>query len=398
LSLLTRLPIPVGPARHETVVSYLTRLAGVHALPVGELWDQLAGPMPGDRPRSRRRVVVPDRLAVVTGRPVEHLAQAMPELRGPSADWTPWRHQPQPGCPCCDARHDGGPVWRLLPHCRYVCTRHRYWIGPPDTGQPATPLGPGEVAEELARAQHQHQRLVARHGTAAVFDAVLTGFLICGHLWDHCQREQTGAWHHWVRRVDQLIPPGTELDTFSTSLLYATVYPEAVSLAGLIAASRWRQLASGEAGQQRQFLAEACRRVGRTPDDDHGIDVIRHWMIFDSHHPPSRPEKTFPQTRDHGATRTLDPNPASLERTRRSAAWFATKRRGGSSILHHRHIRPVLKRDWAPELDGIAATIAASASLFDYGHNARCNLPHRKCKVKLNNPADGVQINLASAV
>ena len=26
----------------------------------------------------------------------------------------------------------------LLPHHRYVCTRHRYWVGPPDIDQPAT--------------------------------------------------------------------------------------------------------------------------------------------------------------------------------------------------------------------------------------------------------------------
>ena len=37
--------------------------------------------------------------------------------------------------PRCDARHDDGPAARLLPHYHYVCTRHRYWIGPPDVGQ-----------------------------------------------------------------------------------------------------------------------------------------------------------------------------------------------------------------------------------------------------------------------
>ena len=46
--------------------------------------------------------------------------------------------QPQPGWPRCDARHPGGPVTHLLPHHRYVCTRHRYWVGPPDIDQPAT--------------------------------------------------------------------------------------------------------------------------------------------------------------------------------------------------------------------------------------------------------------------
>ena len=35
-------------------------------------------------------------------------------------------------------------------------------------------------------------------------------------------------------------------------------------------------------------------------------------------------------------------------------------RQGGRVILHHGHIRPVLIRDWSPEMDGITATIWAS--------------------------------------
>lgn len=363
--MLARLPIPASPARHETLASYLTRLAALHALPAGELWKQLSTP----RPRSRRRRVVPDRLALVTGRQVEHLARALPELRDPAPDWTLWRHQPQPGCSRCNARHDGGPVLRLLPHHRYVCTEHRYWIGPPDAGQPASALvcQLDDIAGEIVRAQHQHRRLVARHGHAAAFDGVLTGFLICGHLWDDRARESTGAWRHWMRRAHQLIPPGTETITYSTSRLFAAVYPEAVSLAALIASPAWRQLASGDTKQQRTFLAEACRRVGRSGDEnDHSNNAIRHWMIFDSHHPPSRPDKSFPDTRDHGATGHTKPSPASHERTLRSAQWFTVNRRGGSSILHHRHIRPVLSRDWAPPMDGITATIYASGSLIDF--------------------------------
>ena len=160
-----RLPIPVPPARHETVASYLARLANLHGLGPGELWHQVSSPQPG----TRRRDVIPDRLAVITGRPAEHLARALPELRHPGPDWQAWRHQPQPGCPRCDARHDGGPVTRLLPHHRYVCTRHRYWTGPPDAGQPATPLGP-ELAS-IVQAQWRHLRLLRRHGPAATYDA-----------------------------------------------------------------------------------------------------------------------------------------------------------------------------------------------------------------------------------
>ncbi len=110
--MLARLPIPAGPARHEIVPSYLTRLTLLHGLPEGELFEHLSTNTPADQPARKRGRVVADRLAVVTGRPVEHLALALPELRDPALDWTAWRHQSQPGCPRCDARHIGGPVLR----------------------------------------------------------------------------------------------------------------------------------------------------------------------------------------------------------------------------------------------------------------------------------------------
>jgi hypothetical protein len=100
----------------------------------------------------------------------------LPELH-PVPGWSALRHQPQPGCPRCDARHPGGAVTHLLPHHRYVCTRHRYWIGPPDIHQPATDLA---GLDDIVRAQRHHLRLLGRHGPAASYDAVLTGFLFCG--------------------------------------------------------------------------------------------------------------------------------------------------------------------------------------------------------------------------
>ena len=42
--------------------------------------------------------------------------------------------RPAAGGGRADGDGGGGPVIRLLPHHRYVCTRHRYWIGPPDAG------------------------------------------------------------------------------------------------------------------------------------------------------------------------------------------------------------------------------------------------------------------------
>ena len=361
-----RLPIPAAPARYETVASYMNRLSALHGMPARELWE----PISTRRPGSNRRDVVAERLAALVGRRRDHLARALPELRHPAPDWEAWRHQPQPSCPRCDARHHGGPVQRLLPHQHYVCTRHRYWIGPPDAGQPATWLEPGVAAfDDIVGAQRRHLRLLRRYGAATSYDAVLTGFLICGHLWADRLHRWDSALHRWERRVAVLIPKGEELAEFSASRLFAAIYPEAVGLAAIIAAPLWRRLASGGTAQQQRFVTEIGARIGR-PDyePDTYDDPIAHWMTFDSRHPPSRPHATFPQTREHGSTRLATAGSQSLDRQDRSATWFAVNRRGGGIILHHRHIRPALVRDWSPAVDGITATIAASATTTDYDY------------------------------
>jgi len=114
------LPIAVPPAQHEIVTSYIARLATLHGLDSDELWEQISVPRTH---RLSGRNVVPDQLAALTGRPVELLAAALVELR-PQPDWPALRHTPQPGCPCCAARHPGGPVIQLLP--------------PPSTPKPST--------------------------------------------------------------------------------------------------------------------------------------------------------------------------------------------------------------------------------------------------------------------
>src|SRR5262249_40247402 len=162
-----------------------------------------------------------------------------------------------PRCPRCDARHDGGPVTRLLPHHRYVCTRHRYWIGPPDAGQPATPLSP-ELAD-IVSAQWRHLRLLRRHGTAHTYDAVLTGVPIGAHLWDSQPAGWDTACLRWTRRAQILIPAGRESTQFSASRIFAAAYPEAVGLAGIIGSPRWRRLATGDTKQRQQFISEIGR-------------------------------------------------------------------------------------------------------------------------------------------
>jgi len=69
---------------------------------------------------------------------------------------------------------------------------------------------------------------------------------------------------------------------------------------------------------------------------------------------------TYPQTRDYGAPEPATISQQSRRRQERSALFFRVNRRGGNVILRHRHIQPVLIRDWSPRMDGITATIWAS--------------------------------------
>jgi hypothetical protein len=131
-------------------------------------------------------------------------------------------------------------------------------------------------------------------------------------------------------------------------------------LAALIASPTWRHFAAGDADQQRQFTTEVGRRLHRPHHPGDGGDAVAHWMMFDCWRPPSRPDRTFPDSLHHGASQPPKVSANSRDRHNRSAQWFARTRRGGGAILHHRHIRPVLIREWSPKMDGIAGTIWAS--------------------------------------
>jgi hypothetical protein len=354
-----RLPIAVAPAHHETAASYITRLANLHGIPFPELWRQVSRPR---QPASTTMVIAGDRLAAVTRIPQERLARALIEIRHPEPDWLAFRHEPQHGCPRCTGRRPGGPVRQLFPHHRYVCTRHRIWIGPPDlTDQPYPLLDP---LPEIVAAQRAHLRLLHRLGPAATYDAVLTGFLICGHRWDQQPDPTTDldARHAWRTRIDTLIPPGTEQSTFSTSRLFAATYPEAVKLAALVGSLHWRRQAAGDPDGQRRFAAEIGRRLGQ-PDYQPkvGKDPIAHWIDDDCWRPPSLPPTTYRTLPGFGNPTITKPHQHSIHRHHRSAHWFARNRRGGRVILYHRHIGPVLARDWARKMEQFVGTVEASA-------------------------------------
>jgi len=303
-----RLTITAPSAHHETVASYLARLAALNSLDGDELWLRISAP----DPTPSRRTVDIRQLAALTGRPAGHLAGALLELRDPPPAWPAFRHNPQVGCPRCDARHPGGPVYRLLPHHRYACTRHHRWIGPPDVNRP----GPDTSAfPAITTAQRRHLALVRRHGWAAAYDAVLTGFMICGHLWDKRPDDDEPPVRRlmrikWDVHALTLIPEGAERTAFTASLLFAAIYPDAVAIAAILASPHWRKLAAGDDQDLSRFAAAIGPRIGdpHYQPSDHA-DPVAHWIEQDCWRPPSPPPTTFPQAPGH----LLDGTPDSYE-------------------------------------------------------------------------------------
>jgi hypothetical protein len=304
----SRLPITLRPAANEVAMSYLTRLATLHDIPKDELWQQVSGQRRG---YGKGRSLKADQFATVVNQPRERLARAIVEFRVPRPDWLALRHEPQRGCWRCNARHRGGPVLQLLGHHKYVCTRHQVWIGPPDHADHPQP----SLVElpEIVIAQHTHLRLLRRLGPAATFDAVLTGFLICAQRWNlNYTPAASDVRHQWDRRAGVLIPPGTEIETFSGSRLFAATYPDAVNIAELIGSLHWRRLAAGNPHQQRQFTTEIGRRLG-LPDYRPTVtnDAIAHWIDNTTgNHPPS-PRTTTAPNAPSAAAPTANPYPAS---------------------------------------------------------------------------------------
>ncbi|MGH3277428.1 MAG: TniQ family protein [Streptosporangiaceae bacterium] len=227
MSTWRRLPAPVPPAQHETVASWLHRLAAVHGLHPRDLRAHLGigravpeGGMPS----------LAGRLSAVTGYPAVNLARALPELRVPEPDWPSRRHLAQRACRRCTARHQGGPVRRLFAHHEYLCTRHGYWIGPPDPSRddPPQPLA-GQVPD-LVAAQRTLDRTWRLHGWAAAFDAAVVATHICIDL--RITTVHQPLWTRWERRLG-LVMPGP----YRRSLFMAAIFPEVAALAALLAAA-----------------------------------------------------------------------------------------------------------------------------------------------------------------
>ncbi|MFE0206901.1 hypothetical protein [Streptomyces sp. NPDC058985] len=182
---------------------------------------------------------------------------------------------------------------------------------------------------------------------------MLTGLMLCAHMWSPEGRPSPfGRWDAWDDRLDILIPFDREKQDyvgFSTSKLFAAVYPEAVALAPLIASPYWRRLADGTEAEQARFFEEIASRVTYPylPPNRTG-DAIAHWALADSWRPFSRPLTTYTPGRVRGTLPGIAAN--RLARHEKSALWFSRLRRNqGRTLLFHGHLKPVLLRDGEPQ-------------------------------------------------
>lgn len=298
-----RLPVPLPPARNETIASWLHRLATVHGLSTGDLRRHLHIATAVTRNPAELRDLS-RRLAALTGQPAERLAWALPELRLPAPDWLALRHLAQRACPRCTARHEGGPVRRLFAHHEYLCVRHGYWVGPPDPTRDDPPARLDGRLPELVAGQRRLDHAYRRYGWAATFHATAAATKICLNL--RFGAEAHPVWNRWQRRLDLLLPTG-----YRRSLFIAAVFPEIAALATVLAAPDWRILAPrNDPADEDRLIHHATLALGCVdPPHRHDLrEVLIGWMTYQAAGPPWRPAATYLDTRHHddGAPRVTD--------------------------------------------------------------------------------------------
>jgi hypothetical protein len=283
------LPVTTPPFPSETLGSYIRRLAIANYLHTGEFEEYLHDPV------TRRKGVIPARLAAASGWPLSILALALPELskHRPPATSDPPKLRPRPELPAdfdhyeptvacrhCTAAHSiTGTVTRWAPPHRNVCIRHRRWIGHVDHS--LTGLLDGREAQldlallpDVVAAERHQRNLARRHGQRRVILAYRTGLHIALR-W--AERHDHGRHRH--RRIEILgFIPSTHW-TFPAwdPVLRAAVYPEAVTLTSLVLSPYWVQIAASPRERQR-FYAEAARRL-RLPyyQPDTAYDPLVWW-------------------------------------------------------------------------------------------------------------------------
>lgn len=266
-------PVRVPLIHGETTLSYLTRTAAANGLPLGALVVALGG-------RGHRAEVDPQReevwltgqalgrLGEFVGRDPAQLARALPSLRRPTGRSAAVRVQawpqefggrPLPACPLCMEPGawlaPDGHRWRPCP-----CGR-RWMVG--DDGGYLVPTGP---VPDLARALRAHRALMHRLGPvgdALVADAhqVALWWWVGGQVFAPRWRDREDALG-MARHRRRAAP--------------VVVYPEAVALAGQMAAWEERRTAAGALGAR--WLDEVAATVPAGELSRREREPLGHWL------------------------------------------------------------------------------------------------------------------------
>jgi hypothetical protein len=240
---------------------------------------------------------------------------AAPDL----ADWRSLRHLAQRACPRCTARHQGGPVRRLFAHHEYPCTRHGYWIGPPDPSRddPLTPLAAARADRRAVRAAPR------RHGWAATFKATAAATGICIEL-----RFGASPRHplrmRWERRMDLLLPAD-----YQRSLFMAVIFPEVAALPAVRSAPHGHAAAGTNAPPDAGGLLGAAQRALGCADPSCSHDISDVLTLWAEHRAAGRmleAAAVYPRTgHQHDGTPRVTNSLESAER--RIANYFRRDRR-----------------------------------------------------------------------
>ena len=272
------LPIRLPPFPNEAVRSYVRRLEAANHLQVPTLDEHLRDPAKQSGP------LLPQRLAGISGWPLGNLQHALPELRGRapiSLAGTRYRAlfgfdpTPRRACRRCVAsRGITREVICWVPPNANVCLQHQRWIGPTNRDNAdqfdLVPL------PEIVAAARRYRRLARRFGDSRVEPTYQVALHIALR-W--AEREDFGQ--HRDRRLRILgLDPKRYWVASHHPALRAAIYPEVVSLAGLLASHYWLRVAAspGHADHQR-FYSEAARRLN-LPDCQPctGWDPLAGWI------------------------------------------------------------------------------------------------------------------------
>jgi hypothetical protein len=253
------LPRTVRPVHHETLDSYLGRLAAANGIPSEDLLAYLGAT------RTRRDRGLLERLAVASRQPQPALLYALVELHhlGTGQEARDWRFSyPRrwnrhghalPACrQCMAARGITSQVVVFIPFYQRVCPRHRRWLG---QYQQVDVTG----AAEIVQAHRQQRRIARRHGA----DRTSAADHGAAYVIDRWLRrsDPEGIHQRWMQRLDRLEVTSNIL-AFGDARLQAVVYPERTVLTGVLASRYWTDVfARNRVAARDALYVEVARRL-----------------------------------------------------------------------------------------------------------------------------------------